>query len=181
MCYVRRLDPVKNALENARFLLLFPFPPPLSFFCASLVAQLVKNPPAMWETFSSKFCLFLWVWAPAHSACRAPVVLFSSAYVHPTWRSAWTRVLVSQASALRTSRSPWPWDGSLCTRAPGGTPVPPAMGPAGLSCCLGEPLLDSAVLSVGTSLLSRCPPGNPGHLSLPESSALSPCRSGGPL
>lgn len=24
-------------------------------------------------------------------------------------------------------------------------------------------------LSVGTSLLSRCPPGNPGHLSLPES------------
>ena len=31
-----------------------------------------------------------------------------------------------------------------------------------------------AVLSVGTSLLSRCPPGNPGHLSLPESSALTP-------
>ena len=50
---------------------------------------------------------------------------------------------MSQASAPRTSRSPWPWDGSLCTCAPTGTPVPPAMGPAGLSCCLGEPLLDS--------------------------------------
>ena len=62
---MRRLDPVKNALENACFLLLFPFPPPLSFFCASLVAQLVKNPPAMWETFSSKCYLFLWVRAPA--------------------------------------------------------------------------------------------------------------------
>lgn len=63
---------------------------------------------------------------------------------------------MSQASALRTSRSPWPWDGGMCTCAPPGTPVPPAMGPAGLSCCLGEPLLDSAVLSLWALL---CFPG----------------------
>ena len=63
---------------------------------------------------------------------------------------------MSQASALRASRSPWPWDGGLCTCAPTGIPVPPAMGPAGLSCCLGEPLLDSAVLSLWALL---CFPG----------------------
>ncbi|XP_055280014.1 piezo-type mechanosensitive ion channel component 2-like [Moschus berezovskii] len=44
-----------------------------------------------------------------------------------------------------------------------------------------QELANTTAICITTSwAVQRCPPGNPGHLGLPESSALSPCCSGGP-
>ena len=57
---------------------------PLQYSWASLVAQLVKNPPAMWETWVGKIP---WRWE------RLPYPLQYSGLTHSsilTWRIPWT-------------------------------------------------------------------------------------------
>ena len=175
LCYVRRLDPVKNALENVGFLLLFPFPPPPSLphppgsvLAAGFTLQTLS-------TFCGHWFLSIQLPGSGGAGFKCPRASHSEVSMD----------LSGGVSGLSSADLPkplalGPGPVQLCSHR---HPIPPAMGSAGLSWRLREPSARLWIsLPLGSSLLSRSPPCNSSCLDPSQIlSSVPPCRSGGCL